>query len=148
MLKHLPNTTLSSMLHIFNDIWQTGSFPSSWSEATIIPLPKPDKDHSSSNNYRSLTLTSCLCKTLERMVNNRIIWYLESNNILTVLQSEFHRGRSTTDQLVRLESFVREAFVRGGHATAVFFDMEKVYDTAWKYGILQDLQNADFYYYY
>jgi hypothetical protein len=44
--------------------------------------------------------------------------------------------------LVLLESFVREAFVRGEHATAVFFDMEKAYDTTWKYGILQDLQNA------
>jgi hypothetical protein len=44
MLKHLPDTALSSLLRIMNDIWQTGSFPSSWSEATIIPLPKPDKD--------------------------------------------------------------------------------------------------------
>jgi hypothetical protein len=49
---------------------------------------------------------------------------------------------STTDQSVRLESFIREAFVRGEHATAVFFDMEKAYDTTWKYGIPQDLKNA------
>jgi hypothetical protein len=52
--------------------------------------------------------------------------------------SGFRMGRSTTDQLVRLESFVR-----GEHATPVFFDMEKAYDTRWKYGILQDLQNAE-----
>jgi Reverse transcriptase (RNA-dependent DNA polymerase) len=44
--------------------------------------------------------------------------------------------------LVRLESFVREAFVRGELAAAIFFDTEKAYDTTWKYGILQDLQNA------
>jgi ribonuclease HI len=76
------------------------------------------------------------------MVNNRLIWYLESNKILTELQSGFRKGRSTTDQLVRLESFVREAFVRGEHVTAVFFDLEKAYDTTWKYGILKDLQDA------
>jgi hypothetical protein len=76
------------------------------------------------------------------MVNNRLTWYLESNIILTDLKSGFRRGRSTTDQLVRLESFVREAFVGGEHATAIFFDMEKAYDTTWKYDILQDLQNA------
>jgi hypothetical protein len=29
MLKHLPETALSSLLHILNDIWQTGSFSSS-----------------------------------------------------------------------------------------------------------------------
>jgi hypothetical protein len=45
MLKHLPDTALSSLLQNFNDIWQTGSFPSSWPEATIISLPKPDEDH-------------------------------------------------------------------------------------------------------
>jgi Reverse transcriptase (RNA-dependent DNA polymerase) len=71
-------------------------------------------------------------------VNNRLTWYLETNNILTELQSGFRRGRSTTDQLVRLESFVREAFVHDEHVTAVFFDMEKI----WKYSKLQDLQNA------
>ena len=142
MLKHLPDTSLSSLLEIFNDIWQSGSFPSSWSEATIIPLPKPDKDLSSPNSYRPIALTSCLCKTFERMVNNRLVWYLESNNLLTELQSGFRKGRSTTDQLVRLESFVREAFVRGEHATAIFFDLEKAYDTTWKHGILQDLENC------
>jgi hypothetical protein len=76
------------------------------------------------------------------MVNNRLTWYLESYYILTELQSGFRRGRSSTDQLARLESFVREAFVRGEHVTAVFFDVEKAYDTTWKCGVLQDLQNA------
>jgi Reverse transcriptase (RNA-dependent DNA polymerase) len=142
MLKYLPYTAPSSLLHILNDIWQTGSFPSSWSEATIIPLPKPDKNHNCPSNYKPIAITSCLCKTFERIMHNRLTWYLETNNILTELQSGFRRGRSTTDQLVRLESFVREAFVRGEHATAVFFDMEKAYDTTWKYGILHDLQNA------
>jgi Reverse transcriptase (RNA-dependent DNA polymerase) len=142
MIKHLPYIAFSSLLHILNNIWQTGSFPSSWLEATIIPLPKPDKDHTCPSNYRPIALTSCLCKTFEKMVNNRLTWYLETNNIFTELQNGFRRGRSTTDQLVHRESFVREAFVRSEHATAIFFDMEKAYDTTWKYGILQDLQNA------
>ena len=88
------------------------------------------------------TLSSCLCKTFERMVNARLTWYLESNGVLTELQSGFRKGRSTTDQLVRLESFVREAFVRGEHAVGVFFDLEKAYDTTWKHGILRDLETA------
>ena len=67
---------------------------------------------------------------------------LETKNILTELQSGFRKSRSTTDQLVRLESFVREAFVRGEHVVAVFFDLEKAYDTTWKYGILKDLEDA------
>ena len=45
MLKHLPETALDTLLHIFNGIWTTGVFPESWRLATIIPIPKPGKDH-------------------------------------------------------------------------------------------------------
>jgi hypothetical protein len=76
------------------------------------------------------------------MVNRRFTWYLETNHLVSELQSGFRKRRSTTDQLVRLESFVRKAFVRGEHAVAVFFDLEKAYDTTWKHGILQDLESA------
>ena len=46
------------------------------------------------------------------------------------------------DHLVHLETFVREAFIQWQHCVAVFFDLEKAYDTTWKYGIMKDLHNA------
>ena len=75
------------------------------------------------------------------MVNKCLVWYLESNNILTEYQSGFRKRWSTTDQLVRLQSYIREAFIRREHIS-VFFDLEKAYDTTWKYGILRDLHDA------
>jgi len=39
-------------------------------------------------------------------------------------------------------SFVREAFIQKQHATAIFFNLEKAYDTTWKFSILKDLHNA------
>ena len=51
----------------------------------------------------------------------------------------FRSERSTNDNLVRLETFIRDAFVKKEHVVAVFFDFEKAYDTTWKYGILRDL---------
>jgi hypothetical protein len=41
--------------------------------------------------------------------------------------------------LIRLETWVREAFVKKQHLVAVFFDINKAYDSAWKYGILKAL---------
>ena len=52
---------------------------------------------------------------------------------------EFRQGRSTLDHLVRFETFIRNAFAKKEHAVSIVFDREKVYDTAWKYGILKDL---------
>ena len=130
------------MLHIFNNIWIIGEFPLSWSEATIIPIPKPGKDPTDPGNYRPIALTSCVCKTFERIVNNRLVWFLEKNKLLTEFQSGFRKQRNTNDQLIRFESFVREGFVRREHVVSVFFDLEKAYDTTWKYGILRDLHKC------
>ena len=141
MLKHLPENALSTLLHIFNDIWATGVFPDSWRLATVIPIPKPGKDHAEPTNYRPIALTSCLCKTLERMINKRLVWYLESNDLISPIQSGFRSERSTNDHLIRLETFIRDAFVNREHVVSVFFDLEKAYDTTWRYGILKDLHD-------
>ena len=51
MLKHLPKSALETILHIFSTIWTTGIYPESWRLATIIPIPKPGKDHTEPINY-------------------------------------------------------------------------------------------------
>ena len=53
----------------------------------------------------------------------------------------YRKNRSTLDQLIRLETIIRNAFLKGEHVTVVFFDIEKAFDTTWKAGILQDLHN-------
>ena len=53
MLKHLPETALDTLLHIFNDIWTTGVFPESWRLATVIPIPKPRKRSSRTNKLQT-----------------------------------------------------------------------------------------------
>jgi len=45
-------------------------------------------------------------------------------------------------KLVRLESFVREAFVQRQHAVAIFFDLEKAYERTWEFGIMRYLHDA------
>ena len=139
IIQHLPEETIKLLLEIFNNIWQTHSFPDIWKKATIIPIPKPGKDHSDPSNYRPIALTSCLCKLMEKLVNKRLTWFLEINKYLTPYQSGFRKNRSTYDNLTRLETFIRQAFIRKEHVTVIFFDLEKAFDTTWKYGILKDL---------
>ena len=103
MLKHLPPKSLKTLLAIFYDIWENGNIPESWELATIIPIPKPGKDHAEPTNYRPIALTSCICKTLERMINTRLVWYIEFNNLISPVQSGFRSERSTNDNLVRLK---------------------------------------------
>ena len=72
-----------------------------------------------------------------------MFWFLESNNLISPVQSGFRSERSTNDNLVRLETFIRDAFVAKEHVVAVFFDLEKAYDTCttWRHGIMRDLHD-------
>ena len=72
-LKQLPSCSLDFLLQVFNEVWVSGKFPTSWKQATIIPISKPGKDNTDPSNYRPIALTSCLYKTLERIINTRLM---------------------------------------------------------------------------
>jgi exonuclease III len=142
LIKNLPNDILQLLLQIYNTLWSEDRFPTMWRQAIIIPIAKPGKDPSNPNHYRPISLTNCLCKIMERLINSRLVWYLELNNILTPYQAGFRKHRSTTDHLLLLDTFIRNAFKNKNHVLAVFFDLEKAYDMAWKFGSLTDLHDA------
>ena len=76
-LIQLPSCSLDFLLQAFNEVWVNGKFPTSWKQATIIPIPKPGKDNTDPSNYRPIALTNCLSikKTLERLINTRLICF-------------------------------------------------------------------------
>ena len=73
------------------------------------------------------------------MFNKRLTWFLESNNHTSRFQSDFKSDPSTTDNLIRLDTFICNAFIKKEHVVAVFFYLGKAYDTTWRYGILKDI---------
>jgi hypothetical protein len=131
MLPHLPPAGKEFLLSMYNCMWARSSVPAAWREYTIIPVPKPSRARFLTTSYRPISLTSYLYKTLERMVNRRLVWVLESRNLLCNTQCGFRGHRSTVDHLVNPEYHVQNAFLLRQHVVAVFFDLEKAYDTSW-----------------
>ena len=78
------------------------------------------------------------------MINARLMWSLESQGLLSEKQCGFRKNHSKLDHFVRFEIFIRNAFVKKEHVLAIFFDLEKAYNTTWKHGILADLWNLGF----
>jgi len=140
MIKKLPHNARQFLLRMINRFYRESFFPDRWRRSIVVPIPKPGKNHSDPSNYRPIALTSVICKTYERMVNNRLVDYLEMNRKISYIQCGARKGRSTVDHLIRLETTIRNSFAHGEHVLSVFFDLEKAYDTTWKYGILRDLQ--------
>ena len=141
MIKYLPQQALEHLLTIFNRFWSTSYYPPKWCESCIIPIPKPGKDHTNPTNYRPIALTSCLGKLMEKIINKRLIEYLENNKLLSPFQCGFRKNRATADHLIRLDTFIKKAFADNKVTIGVFFDLAKAYDTTWRYGILRDIYN-------
>lgn len=139
MLKNLTSEIKIVLLHSLNQLWNECTYPIEWKEAIVIPLLKANRNPLLPTSFRPISLTSCMGKLFERMINNRLMWFLEKENILVPYQSGFRKGRSTMDHLVALENSIQESFRRREHCVAVFFDIKGAYDTTWRYGVLHKL---------
>jgi potassium voltage-gated channel Eag-related subfamily H protein 8 len=102
MLIQLGCLATGKLLEIYNLFWREGQFPQIWRETTMIPIHKAGKDRNKASSYRPISLTSIVCKTMERIVNQRLKWYLEYNQLLANQQAGFRQFRSTEDQTTYL----------------------------------------------
>ena len=76
---------------------------------------------------------------MERLVKNRLSWWLESRDILHRCQSGFRPGRSTKDCTLLLHDDIYKGIANKRSTLAVFIDIEKAYDTVWRNGLLYKL---------
>uniref|UniRef100_A0A3B5R9A6 Reverse transcriptase domain-containing protein n=1 Tax=Xiphophorus maculatus TaxID=8083 RepID=A0A3B5R9A6_XIPMA len=136
MLKDFKYSSLTVILKLFNLIWMTGRIPVEWKQSVIIPILKPGKNATDPSNYRPIALTSQLGKIMEKIVTDRLYYFIESKNKFCPFQSGFRKGRNTMDAVLCLESEVRKAQANKELVIAVFFDIEKAYDMLWKEGLL------------
>ena len=139
MISHLAPAAKVYLLQFYNHLWVKHLFPKEWKHAIVIPIEKPGKDPSNPNNYRPISLTSCLCKLLEKMVNYRLNWCLRKNKVLSSSQFGSQKERSTLDNLAHLEDHVRRGFERKQITIAILFDIQKAYDTTWRHSIMKSL---------
>ena len=121
MLKHLPRSDMDFLLHhIFNLSWYSHFFPSIWKTCSIIPIHKMGKPLDSPASFRPISLTFCVSKLFERIILSRLLFFLESNSILSPRQAGFHSGRSTLDQTLYFLGPFRMGLTNPGRALKRF----------------------------
>lgn len=138
-LKHLGNKAKTQLLSLYNLSWNT-KVPDDWKKAVIIPILKPKKSTNNFSNYRPIALTSVIVKTIEKMISNRLNWYLETNNLLSPNQAGFRELRSTNQQIVHISQDIKDSFNRKEDTLAIFVDFQGAYDSIWRYKLLEKMQ--------
>ena len=142
MLLHLSHFGKKTLLNLLNLSWRTSKIPKMWKTSIIVPILKKDKPPEELGSYRPISLTSCIGKLFERMVNNRLYWWLETTGFLSAYQAGFRSGQRTEDQLFRLTQRIIDGFHENKHTTAVFVDLQQAYDRVWRKGLLTKMEKA------
>ena len=89
MLKLYTRSGMDFLLHIFNLSWSLHSFPSIWKTFSIIPIHKMEKSLDYPASFRPISLTFCVSKLFEHIILFHLLFFLESNSILSPGQAGF-----------------------------------------------------------
>ncbi len=75
--------------------------PKSWKIGNITALFKKG-EITNPGNYRPVSLTSVICKLMEKLVRAEIVDHMDRNKLFSSKQFGFLSGRSTTIQLLKV----------------------------------------------
>jgi len=126
---------------LYENSLKQGKIPNQWKLADIVPIFKKGNKEDPLN-YRPVSLTSILCKILEKIVRERWVKHLESNKLITDKQFGFRSKRSCVANLLSFYDRVTEVLQeREGWVDCVYLDLKKAFDKVpherlkWKLGV-------------
>ena len=121
-------TMIDVLLNICNKIWQTGEWPTPWTQSLVITLPKKG-NLLQCQNYRTISLISHASKVMLKILLNRLTPQAEM--IIAEEQAGFRPGRSTTEQIFSLRILCERYLQHQQDLFHVFVDFKKAFDRVW-----------------
>ena len=117
-------------IKLFNQIFDSGIFPETWAAGLIVPIFKKKGSSSDPNNYRGITLISCLAKFFTGVLNNRL--KVVGDKIISQIQAGFRPGYSTLDHVFVLMCIITLFKNHKKSIILAFIDYQKAFDTIWR----------------
>ena len=113
---------------LFSTSLEEGILPQGWKDGNVTPMFKKGKKHQP-GNYRPVSLTSILCRVMEKLARNEILEHLINNNLLSTFQHGFIKARSCTTQLLAVLDDWTDGIEHGENGDAIYLDYAKAFDT-------------------
>ena len=140
-IKSTTNLLLPIYTQLFNAIFDTGIFPESWALGEILPIYKNKGNMKLPENYRPITLLSCLGKLFTAVLNNRLSKYVEKYEIILQNQAGFRKGLSTIDNLFIIQSLIEISKSYKNKLFCAFVDFKQAFDNVWRDGLWYKLSS-------
>lgn len=135
MLKYAPEKFKKEVLKIMNYCYENGKMMKDWKINHTIFIDKGDQE-----KIRPITMSSCVSKIMERIINERMMWWSEKKGIIDSWQNGFRRGRSCLDNIARVKMEVEIAARTGEKIIAAFLDVKSAYDNVNRDCLIENLR--------
>ena len=128
MLKCIHDYNSNLLLKVLNYVFHNNATAYDWFISIIAPIhkkgPKMDPD-----NYRGISLISCLYKLLTAILNKRIASFCLENQILSKAQLGFVMGSRCSDAHMILHNLINDyCHMNGKWLYSCFVDFSKAFD--------------------
>lgn len=134
LLRRCATALAKPLLMLWRRSLDTSSVPTLLKQAVVTPIHKGG-DKSKAHNYRPVALTSHLIKVFEKILRNKIMTFMEDNNLFNNSQHGFRKGRSCLSKLLSLYDHTLHHLSEGNNVDIVFLDFAKAFDKV-DHGIL------------
>ena len=112
---------------IINKCIQQGYFPHELKSGCITPIHKSG-DKTSIKNYRPVCSLSSISKIIEKVVYNRMIKYIDKNEILSPKQYGFRKKMGTETALAHYIDYILSGLKDKKYTVSIFMDLSKAFD--------------------
>jgi hypothetical protein len=126
-LKEVSKELTPLLARLFQKSLEEGSVPVQWRTANVTPIFKKGERYVPAN-YRPVSLTAVICKTLEHIIARHIMYHLESEGLLADSQHGFRANRSCETQILNFTSEMTEGIAKGKQYDANVMDFSKAFD--------------------
>lgn len=128
ILKLTRKMLIPYITHICNLAISTGVFPDCFKIALVHPIHKGG-DRGSVKNYRPISILPTISKILEKILNNRLLKYINTHKLLSENQYGFRAGIATEDAVIAFSEKVTQLMDKKQRCIGLFLDISKAFDT-------------------
>ena len=90
-------------------------------------------------NFRPITILSCLSKLFTSILNNRLTKFLDTYDALNENQAGFRKGYSTVDHIFTLNAIFELLKAYKKKFYCAFIDFSQAFDSVWRVGLWRKL---------
>ena len=142
-LVHAGDNLVFLLRLLYNSIIETEYVPENFCRGTQIPLYKgKNLCPLDVNNYRGITLLTCMNKLFEVIIWERIKTWWDDEGIISPLQGACRKGSSCIHSAYILQESIATGLDTKSKVFVAYFDGAKAFDSVWTDGLFYQLHNA------